>query len=71
MNTLWEDDDGAAGCMGGGSEEDFAQMDCAPQNVMDIIHTGSLIRVFPGNNLPKRGSDCLVAPDPRAHYRLS
>lgn len=53
------------------SEEDFARMDCARQNVMDIIHTGSLIRVFPGNNLPKRGSDCLVAPDPRAHYRLS
>lgn len=52
-------------------KEDFAQMDCARQNVTDIIHTGSLIRVFPGNNLPKGASECLLASDLGAHYRLS
>lgn len=52
-------------------EEDLAQMDCALQNDIDIIRTGSLIRMLPGNNLPKRGSDCLVTSDPGAHYRLS
>lgn len=52
-------------------EEDLAQMDCALQNVMDIIQAASLIRMLPGNNLPKRKSNCLLTPDLGAQYRLS
>lgn len=53
------------------TEEDLAQMYCTLQNVMDIIQAASLIRMLPGNNLQKRGSNCLLTPNPRAHYRLS
>lgn len=53
------------------SEEDLAQTDCTLQNVMDIIQAASLIRMLPGNNRQKRGSNCLLTPNPGAHYRLS
>lgn len=52
-------------------EEDLAQKDCTLQNVMDIIQAASLIRMLPGNNRQKRGSNCLLTPNPGAHYRLS
>lgn len=53
------------------TEEDLAQTDCTLQNVMDIIQVASLIRLLPGNNLQKRRSNCLLTPNPGAHYRLS